>query len=92
MFQQPVATLAWGHNVMLLEELSDPDTRLWYAAAAVEHGWSRNVLVHQIETRLHERSGQTMKDPYIFDFVAMTGRHNERELESQLTDHVEKFL
>ena len=25
------------------------ETRLWYAAAAVEHGWSRAVLVHQIE-------------------------------------------
>ncbi|ALO65798.1 hypothetical protein AS189_03955 [Arthrobacter alpinus] len=111
MLQQPVATLAWGHNVMLLEKLDDAQTRLWYAAAAVEHGWSRNVLVHQIETRLHERSGQaisnfkavlpaadsdhlqqTMKDPYIFDFVSMTDRHTENELETQLVEHVEKFL
>lgn len=109
--QQPLAQLPWGHNVTLLEKLGDTQTRLWYAAAAVEHGWSRNVLVHQIVTRLHERSGQaisnfkailpaadsdllqqTMKDPYIFDFVAMTDRHNEAELESQLVDHVEKFL
>lgn len=109
--QQAVAQLPWGHNIVLLEKLSDPETRLWYAAAAVEHGWSRNVLVHQIETHLHERSGQaisnfkdvlpaadsdllhqTMKDPYIFDFVAMTDRHDEAELESQLVDHVEKFL
>ncbi|PYI69592.1 DUF1016 domain-containing protein [Arthrobacter livingstonensis] len=109
--QQPLAQLPWGHNVTLIEKLSDPETRLWYAAAAVEHGWSRNVLVHEIETRLHERSGQTisnfkavlpaadsdllqqaMKDPYVFDFVAMTDRHNERELETQLVDHVEKFL
>ncbi len=109
--QQPVAQLLWGHSVMLLEKLSDPETRLWYAAAAVEHGWSRNALVHQIETRLHEPSGraisnfkavlpaadsdllqQTMKDPYIFDFVAMKDRHNEGELEAQLVDHVEKFL
>lgn len=109
--QQPAAQLPWGHHMVLLDKLSDPETRLWYAAAAVEHGWSRNALVHQIETRLHERSGQaisnfkavlpaadsdllqqTMKDPYIFDFVAMTDRHNEAELESQLVDHVEKFL
>ncbi|AIY01974.1 hypothetical protein ART_2375 [Arthrobacter sp. PAMC 25486] len=109
--QQAVAQLPWGHNIALLEKLSDTQTRLWYATAAVEHGWSRNVLVHQIETRLHERSGQavsnfkavlpaadsdllqqTMKDPYVFDFVAMTDRHNERELETQLVDHVEKLL
>lgn len=35
---------------------------------------------------------QTLKDPYVFDFVAMTDRHNGRELESQLVTHVEKFL
>lgn len=111
MLQTPSATLPWSHFVALLDKLSDTETRLWYAAASVEHGWSRNVLVHQIGTRLHERSGQaisnfkavlppadsdllqqTMKDPYIFDFVAMTDRHKENELETQLVDHVEKFL
>ncbi len=35
---------------------------------------------------------QLTKDPYIFDFVAMTDRHNERELEAKLVDHVQKFL
>ncbi|GAB3253908.1 PDDEXK nuclease domain-containing protein [Arthrobacter pigmenti] len=35
---------------------------------------------------------QATKDPYIFDFVAMTGRRDERELETQLVDHVRKFL
>ena len=32
------------------------------------------------------------RDPYIFDFLSMTGRRNERELESQLVSHVERFL
>ena len=111
MLQAPLATLPWYHQIALLEKLSDSPTRLWYAAAAVEHGWSRNVLVHHIETRLHERSGQAIsnfktvlpaadsdllqqatKDPYVFEFLAMTDRHNEHELETQLVDHVEKFL
>ncbi|HET7414265.1 MAG TPA: PDDEXK nuclease domain-containing protein, partial [Arthrobacter sp.] len=35
---------------------------------------------------------QAIKDPYIFDFVAMTDRRNERGLETQLVDHVRKFL
>jgi len=111
MLQQAVATLPWGHQIMLLEKLNDPDTRLWYAAAAVKNGWSRNVLTHQIETNLHERSGkavtnfsatmppsdsdlaqQSLKDPYVFDFLSLTDRRNERELEAQLIEHVEKFL
>jgi predicted nuclease of restriction endonuclease-like (RecB) superfamily len=35
---------------------------------------------------------QSFKDPYIFDFLAMTDRRNERELENQLVDHIQKFL
>ncbi|MEW1823814.1 hypothetical protein AB0323_23920 [Arthrobacter sp. NPDC080031] len=32
---------------------------------------------------------QSFKDPYVFDFVAMTGKRNERELEGELVLHVE---
>jgi predicted nuclease of restriction endonuclease-like (RecB) superfamily len=35
---------------------------------------------------------QSFKDPYVFDFVSMTGERNERELEGQLVLHVENFL
>jgi len=55
--QQAVARLPWGHNLVLLERLPGPQTRKWYAAKAIEHGWSRNVLSMQIEARLLERSG-----------------------------------
>jgi len=55
--QQAVAQLPWGHNVVLLDRLPGPETRRWYAAKAVEHNWSRNVLIMQIEGRLLERSG-----------------------------------
>ena len=34
--------------------------REWYLRAAVEYGWSRNVLVHQITSRLHEREGKAL--------------------------------
>ena len=42
--QQPVGQLPWGHITVLLDKISDGPDRDWYAAAAVEHGWSRNVL------------------------------------------------
>lgn len=58
--QQAVAQLPWGHNVVLLDRLPDPETRRWYASKALEHGWSRNVLVMQIEARLLERSGSAV--------------------------------
>ena len=56
--QQLVAQLPWGHNLRLLETLKLPEERAWYAQQAVEHGWSRPVLVHQIDVRLIERAGK----------------------------------
>jgi predicted nuclease of restriction endonuclease-like (RecB) superfamily len=58
--QQAVAQLPWGHNLMLLDRLSTPEARRWYAAKAIEHQWSRNVLVMQIESGLMQRSGQAI--------------------------------
>jgi predicted nuclease of restriction endonuclease-like (RecB) superfamily len=55
--QQLLDKLPWGHHCVLLDKLKSRGDRLWYAAKAVEHNWSRNILVMQIETRLLERSG-----------------------------------
>jgi len=49
--QQPVAQLPWGHVTILLDKLDEQVERDWYAAAAGEHGWSRNVLLNQIMCR-----------------------------------------
>lgn len=35
---------------------------------------------------------ETLKDPYIFDFITLTQPFTERELETELVKHVEKFL
>ncbi len=58
--QEALAQITWYHNLALLEKLSDPQTRLWYAHKTVEHGWSRNILVLQIDTLLHERQGKAL--------------------------------
>ena len=57
---QAVAEIPWGHHVVLLEKLKDSAERQWYARAAIEHGWSRNVLVHQIDGGLHRRQGKAL--------------------------------
>jgi predicted nuclease of restriction endonuclease-like (RecB) superfamily/ribosomal protein S16 len=58
--QQVVARLPWGHNVRLIETVKDPAERVWYARQAIEHGWSRNILVHQIEGGLYHRQGKAI--------------------------------
>ncbi len=58
--QAVLAQLPWYHQLALLDKLPSPEDRRWYAAKAMEHNWSRNVLVMQIETRLRERSGNAV--------------------------------
>ena len=58
--QQLVARMPWGHAIKLVESVKDPEMRLWYARQAVEFGWSRAVLVHQIESNLHARQGKAL--------------------------------
>lgn len=109
--QQAVGQLPWGHNLVLLTRLKQPDQRLSYARAAIEHGWSRNVLNINIETRLLERIGkavtnfaerlpasgsdlarESLKDPYLFDFLDVSQEADERAIESALVRHITQFL
>jgi len=57
---QAVAEIPWGHNIALIEKVKDSEQRLWYAEKTIEHGWSRAVLVHQIESNLYERQGKAL--------------------------------
>ena len=58
--QQLVAQIPWGHNVRLLDHVKDPTEREWYIRKTLEHGWSRNVLVLQIESGLFRRQGRAV--------------------------------
>jgi predicted nuclease of restriction endonuclease-like (RecB) superfamily len=55
--QQAAAQLPWFHLCTLLDKLKTREERNWYLARAVQHNWSRNILVMQIETHLLARSG-----------------------------------
>ena len=57
MVQEVLAQLPWYHQLALLDKLDTAESRRWYAGKAIEHNWSRNVLVMQIETGLQARSG-----------------------------------
>ncbi|MEM6836651.1 MAG: PDDEXK nuclease domain-containing protein [Cyanobacteria bacterium P01_C01_bin.120] len=53
--QQVVANLPWGHNVRLMEAVKNPEERLWYAQQAIAQGWSRNILMMQIDHQLYSQ-------------------------------------
>lgn len=109
--QEELAKVTWYHHITLLDKVKDPAERFYYIQKAVENGWSRDVMVHQIELKHYLRQGnattnfkaalpqphsdlaiQTLKDPYIFDFLSLTDEHLEKDLEKGLTENITKFL
>ncbi|SPF49530.1 conserved hypothetical protein [Candidatus Sulfopaludibacter sp. SbA4] len=58
--QQAAAQLPWFHNCVLLDKVKDAGERLWYIQKAIEHGWSRNILVIHIESGLYRRQGKAI--------------------------------
>ena len=61
--KQPVAQtlcIPWGHNLAILAKCKQHDEALYYAQATQTYGWSRSVLVHQIESGLWQREGKAI--------------------------------
>jgi predicted nuclease of restriction endonuclease-like (RecB) superfamily len=47
---------------------------------------------HTLSSPLSNLAQQTLKDPYIFDFLSMTKPYHEKDIEDQLVGHITKFL
>lgn len=105
------AQLSWSHHIALLDKVKDANLRMYYMQKSAENGWSLNVMLHQIESKLHERQGaaltnfehtlppaqsdlarETLKSPYIFDFIGMQEIMQERDLERALLEKLKKFM
>jgi len=54
--RQLVAEIPWGHNLQILNKISEPTARLYYLQATARFAWSRNVLLNQIKAGAYERS------------------------------------
>ena len=111
--QAALAQITWYHHIALMDKVKSADEHIWYAEQVAKNGWSRNVLVHQIESGLYQRqvlaekvsnfesrlpspqselAVQTMKDPYIFDFIPFKEDMVERDIEQALVKDVTKLL
>lgn len=52
--------IPWGHNLVIIAKCKQHDEALYYAENTLAHGWSRGVLVHQIESGLWQREGRAV--------------------------------
>lgn len=50
-----LASIPWGHHIQILSKCSSLNEALFYIQKTIENNWSRNVLVHQIESGLNKR-------------------------------------
>lgn len=62
--QPLVAQIGWSHNLIILQRCKDEQEREFYLKMTRKFGWSKNVLIHQIENQSYEKSllGQTNFD------------------------------
>jgi len=58
--QGELAQISWYHHISLLDKVKDPVQREWYIRKTIDNGWSRNVLVHQIESGLFHSEGKAI--------------------------------
>ena len=110
-WQQAVAKLPWGHNLLLIQKIKNKNIRTIYAEATLSNGWSRSILDFQIKTEYHKRIGNsfnnfntslppldsdlvnnTIKDPYIFDFITLKQNYKEKELENAMLEKIKNVL
>ncbi|SHM41305.1 YhcG family protein [Mucilaginibacter sp. OK098] len=60
--QPPVAQIPWAHNITILDRTKISEERLFYVKKTLENNWSKNVLIHQIESKLYQRQGKAISN------------------------------
>ena len=106
---QPVSQIPWGTlmNVIIPKSQSHEEM-LWYINETHKLGWSRSMVLNQIEMKAYERSlikpdttpivksedltNELFKDTYVFDFVDKERLKDEKDLKNQMIDNIIKFL
>lgn len=58
--QQVAAQIPWFHHCIILDKVSGLPNQEWYIRETIRNGWSRNVLLHQIESGLVHRAGTSV--------------------------------
>ena len=73
----------WSRDVLALQIKTDLFKR---------QGKSITNFKNTLPEPFSELAQQTLKDPYIFDFMTMSKPYYEKDIEKQLVSHVTKFL
>ena len=82
-YMQQTLANGWSRNVLGLQ---------LGARAHARHGKAVSNFASILPAPQSDLVQQALKDPYIFDFLTLTEPFQERELETELVRHLERFL
>ena len=105
---QPGGQIPWRTIIEVMSKSKTHDEMIWYINATYKNGWSRVMVMNQIEMKAYERSliepdtteivksddtlKEMFKDTYVFDFTDKNKLKTEKDLKNQMIDNIIKFL
>ena len=72
-----VAEIGWSHNLVIMEKCKDDLEREFYMRMTRKYGWTKNVLLHQIENQTYEK---TLLNQTNFDVTLSEAVRNQAKL------------
>ena len=107
-FEQPARLIPWFTIVIIMQKSKSHEEMLWYINATNKNGWSRAMVMNQIEMKAYERSliepdttdivktddslKELFKDTIVIDFLDKNKLKTEKDLKNQMIDNIIKFL
>ncbi len=82
--QHDVAKLPWSSITTIIDQVKDKNKRVWYIKEAINNGWSRPIITHQISLKLYER--QALLDNKINNFDKTLSTPNNEQVKELLKD------
>ncbi len=105
---QLATQIPWWTLVTIISKSNSHKEMLFYIKETYKNGWSRSMVLNQIELKAYKRSqvepqttnivkndnitNQLFKDTYVFDFLDKNNLKTEKDLKKQMIDNIIKFL
>ncbi|MBX3164444.1 MAG: hypothetical protein KF900_08185 [Bacteroidetes bacterium] len=64
--QPLVGEISWTKHTLILNMCKDSQERRFYILSTKKFGWTKNVLIHQIENKTYERENNFRKVEQVF--------------------------
>ncbi len=108
LFSQPAREIPWFTLIEITHKSKSHEEMIWYINATHKNGWSRAMVMNQIEMKAYERSliepcitdvvksddslKEMFKDTYVFEFTDKNDLKTEKDLKNKMVDNIIQFL